>query len=292
MSMSLNRRGFLKTGAAFAAAGAMPGTTGKAEAALQSDLKLGLVTYNLAKQWDVPTIINNCTETNYEGVELRSTHAHGVEPDISAAKRKEVKQRFNDSPVTLVSLGSACEYHKEPADVKKNIEDTKAFIRLAADLGAEAVKVRPNGCEMEGDQFHDPTLVQIGEALAECGEYGAERNVDIRVEVHGRNTQRAPAMERIMNVANHSHVNVCWNCNPTDHLEDGGFDANFDRLKYRIHFVHLKELSDPQYPYRRFFRRLKQVGYNGYCCMEVGKGSEDPIRFMEYYRELFYALQT
>ena len=42
-------------------------------------MKLGLVTYNMAKDWDIPTIINNCTETGFEGVELRTTHAHKVE---------------------------------------------------------------------------------------------------------------------------------------------------------------------------------------------------------------------
>ena len=42
-------------------------------------MKLGLVTYNMAKDWDVPTIIENCVETVFSGVELRTTHSHGVE---------------------------------------------------------------------------------------------------------------------------------------------------------------------------------------------------------------------
>ena len=42
-------------------------------------MKLGLVTYNMAKDWDVPTIIKNCQDTGFEGVELRTTHAHKVE---------------------------------------------------------------------------------------------------------------------------------------------------------------------------------------------------------------------
>ena len=51
-------------------------------------MRLGLVTYNLAKDWDVDTIIANCTETGFEGVELRTTHAHGVEVELSAAARQ------------------------------------------------------------------------------------------------------------------------------------------------------------------------------------------------------------
>ena len=36
-------------------------------------MKLGLVTYLLGRDWDVATLIKNCTATGFEGVELRST---------------------------------------------------------------------------------------------------------------------------------------------------------------------------------------------------------------------------
>ena len=44
-----------------------------------SKISLRTVTYNLAKDWDVPTLIKNCEEAKFEGVELRTSHAHGVE---------------------------------------------------------------------------------------------------------------------------------------------------------------------------------------------------------------------
>ena len=69
--------------------------------------KLGLVTYQLAKDWDVETIIANCTEAGFEGVECRTTHAHGVEVSLTPAERSAVRARFEDSPVALAGLGSA-----------------------------------------------------------------------------------------------------------------------------------------------------------------------------------------
>ena len=109
-------------------------------------MKLGLVTYLLGRDWDVPTLIKNCTATGFEGVELRSTHAHGVEPTLNDRQRAEVQARFIDSEVELVGLGSACEYHSaDPAVVRKNIEETKAFVKLCHDVGGSGVKVRPNG---------------------------------------------------------------------------------------------------------------------------------------------------
>ena len=57
-------------------------------------MKLGLVTYNLANDWDVDTIIEKCSDTGFEGVELRPTHAHGVEISLSKAERHEVQRKF------------------------------------------------------------------------------------------------------------------------------------------------------------------------------------------------------
>ena len=86
--------------------------TPTASAAENSDkpaarMKLGSVTYNLAKDWDVPTLIKNFEATGFQGVELRTTHAHGVEVSLTKNERAEVKKRFADSKVELMGLGSA-----------------------------------------------------------------------------------------------------------------------------------------------------------------------------------------
>src|SRR5262250_2773060 len=59
----------------------------------QPRFHLGLVTYNLAAEWDLETIIRNCEAMDLQGVELRTTHKHGVEPSISKLRRAEVKRR-------------------------------------------------------------------------------------------------------------------------------------------------------------------------------------------------------
>jgi sugar phosphate isomerase/epimerase len=108
--------------------------------------KVGLVTYNLAKDWDIETIIEHCTATQFTAVELRTTHAHGVEVSLGKDARAEVKRRFADSPVVLASLGSAFEYHSLDRDeLRANIDGTKEYALLARDVGAEGIKVRPNG---------------------------------------------------------------------------------------------------------------------------------------------------
>ena len=67
-------------------------------------LRLGLVTYQWGKDMPLPELLQVCERTKYAGVELRSTHKHGVEPSLSRQQRDEVKKRFADSPVALVGL--------------------------------------------------------------------------------------------------------------------------------------------------------------------------------------------
>jgi hypothetical protein len=51
-------------------------------------MKLGLVTYLWGKDWDLPTLIDNCEKSGMEGVELRTEHAHRVEIDLNSKQRK------------------------------------------------------------------------------------------------------------------------------------------------------------------------------------------------------------
>jgi len=274
--------------AALGVSGLEASTTGKNPSA--SGPRVGLVTYLLARDWDVPTIIANCTEARFEAVELRTTHAHGVEVSLSAAERAEVRKRFEDSPVRLASLGSAFEYDSpDPQELIKHIEGTKQYARLASDLGCDGIKVRPNRLHEDKGIPREKTIAQIAEGLTEVGKAAADLGVEIRVEVHGRETSRIPVFHAIMEQCQSPNVYTCWNCNQND-LEDGGLEGNFNLLADSIHFVHMRDLFVEEYPWRRFLGLLDGIGYEGYCCAEIPP-STDPIRVMKYYRALFLAYQ-
>jgi len=252
-------------------------------------LRLGLVTYNLAKDWDLATIIRNCEAAQFAGVELRTTHAHGVEVSLTKAQRNDVKKRFGDSKVELVGLGSAFDYHTpDQTRLRHDIEASKEYILLAHDVGAAGVKVRPNALPKEVPQ--QKTLEQIGRALRELGEFGAGYGQQIRLEVHGTATSLLPNIKTILDVADHKNVGACWNSNQTD-LEGDGFDHNFDLVRERIFTVHLRDLYLDEYPWRRLLTRLKEIGFHGYCLAEIAE-SNDPLRVIRYFRALWLACQN
>jgi len=288
------RRDFLKaTALAAAGMGAIEFATSGAEKAAprnfllgKPQMKIGLVTYQLAQDWDVPTIIKNCEAARFDGVELRTTHKHGVEVSLSKAERAEVRKRFKDSKVELMGLGSAFDYHTPDQNkLRKDIEATKEYIILAEDVGASGVKVRPNALPKEVPV--EKTLEQIGKALLELGEFARNHGQVIRLEVHGSGTAHVPHIKKILDVSNHPNVGACWNSNPTD-LDGDGFDANFNLIKNRINAVHMRDLFLEDYPFRKLLQGLKEIDYRGYCLAEIPP-STDPVRIMRYYRALWLA---
>lgn len=247
-------------------------------------MQLGFVTYQWGADWDLPTLIRNCEETGFLGVELRSTHKHGVEPSLGLAAREQVARRFEDSPVELVGLGTACEYQSpDPAMVHKNIEQTKAFVKLCHDCGGHGVKVRPNG--LPRDVPVEKTLEQIGRAIGTVARFADDYGIEIRVEVHGRGTSSLRHMKTIMDRADHPAAKVCWNSNPSD-LEDGGLEANFRLVSKRVGTVHIHDLIS-EYPWTQLFKLLDQSGFAGWTLLEEGRRTSDPIRVMKYYRLLW-----
>ena len=285
----MNRRDFLSSVAVVPALAVRQTQQPPAAKPGPHGLKLGTVTYNIAKDWDVPTIIKNLTEAGFDAVELRTTHKHGVEITLTPAQRAEVRKQFDASSVKIGGLGTTCEFHAaDPSVVRKNIDETKEWIKLAKDLGSPSVKVRPNGLVKEVPE--EKTLEQIGKSLAECAKFAGDNGIKVQLEVHGSETQRVPRIRKIFDYAgNPSTLRACWNSNQTD-LMDGGFDANFLLLRNQIGQIHMRDLMLEEYPWRKLISNLAEMKFDGYCFAEIPE-STDPVRVLKYFRGMFRAYQ-
>jgi len=263
--MVLTRREAVRMGLASAGALALG-----ARARAAGSFHLGLVTYNVAKDWDLDTLLRNVRAAGLEGVEFRTTHAHGVERTLGAAERKDVRKKCSDAGLLQTSLGSVCEFHSpDPGVLRKNVEDCREWVLLAKDVGARGVKVRPNG--LPKDVPEEQTLEQIGRALAECGAFAKDHGVEIWVEVHGDQTKVPSRMRRIMDVCSHPSVGLTWNSNDTD-VVDGSVAKSFELLRPYVRCCHITDLRSA-YPYRELFALLQQSGFTGFTLCEF----PDPV---------------
>ncbi len=286
MNIRQSRRDFLKTGFAAGVGLSLIQPFPAQAMAKKSKMKFGLVTYLWGKDWDLPTLIANCEETGFMGVELRTRHAHGVEINLSPGQRAEVRKRFADSPVTCVGYGSNFAYHyADQAVVRKNIEDTKAYIKLCKDIGASGIKVKPNGLP-EGVP-KEKTIAQIAASLNEVGNYAAGMGQIVRVEVHGKETQKIPNMKAIFEQVTEENVKICWNSNDQDLLPPG-LEANFNSVKKWFgDTVHVRELNVGEYPYQQLMNLYLGMNYSGWILLEARTQPADRIAAMKEQLAIF-----
>ena len=280
----VSRRQLLQLSAAAAALSTLPRASVAAEPKGEN-IAFGLVTYQWGKDWDLPTLITNLQKTKVLGVELRTTHAHGVEPKLNEAQRDEVRKRFADSGVTLVGIGSDERFdNPDPEKVKKAIEASKEFIRLSHDIGGSGVKVKPDKFYKEVPR--EKPIEQIGKALNELGEYAAGFGQQVRLEVHGECAE-LPTIAAIMKVATNENVYVCWNSNVQD-LQGEGLDANFKLVRERFGAtVHVRELNDKVYPFEKLIKMLVDTDYAGWVLLEASSSPADRIAALIEQKDLF-----
>jgi len=292
MNNHLDRRSFFKTaGTGFAAGTFGAGITLPLASLAQqpngnsgSKIRLGMVTYNMGKDMTCDELISLCKKTGLEGVELRTTHAHKVEVQLSPAERAEVRKKFEDSGIMIAGLGSTFEFHIE-REVEKNISGAIEYAKLAADVGAPGIKVRPNGIPKGEDP--EITYERIGKAWGKVAAAAADMGVTVRMEVHGaEQTRSLKGIRKMLDHANHPNAMVCWNSNGGEEDENGSIKANFDLVKDSIGLVHITEIGVYQYPWQELFTLLNGIGYSGFCLAEIPE-NPDPVRFMRYYRTLF-----
>ena len=239
--------------------------------------RFGWTTYQWGKDWDIPTLIANCGKARVFGVELRTSqsYAHGVELELSAQQRREVRKRFEDSPITLVGIATSERYDSpEIAKLKAAIENTKAYIKLSRDIGGSGVRVFPNS-------FHDgvpreKTIEQIGNSLNIVGAFAADYGQQVRLEAHG-NAGDLPAIRAIMDRVVQPSVRVKLNSDKRD-TGGNGFEHNFNLVKDLLgDTLHLHNLKNAEFPYQLQMDLLVKMGWSGWQLLEISDKVPDRV---------------
>ncbi len=287
----IDRRTVLQSIAAAGILSAVPDWVLSDEPAVlpEARFRFGLVTYLWGQDLSLPRLIDSCHSSRLEGIELRTTHAHKVEPALTPGQRLEVKQRFDDSSVTCVGIGSNEKlHHANPAQLKAAIDATRAFLKLSADIGGSGVKVKPDHCP-PGEE-RERTIERIGTSLQQLGEEAADMGQEIRLEVHG-SCAPLPLIERILEIADHPAVGACWNCNDSD-LSGDGIENNFSRIQKRLaSTLHVRRLDEKRYPYPKLFGLLRQAKWDGWMLLEAhDRPPEARVEALRAQRAYFEAL--
>ena len=293
----VSRRDFLAQGVR-ATIGTLAATTltscnspGTADAKKRSTrTRFGFTTYQWGKDWDIPTLITNCCKARAFGVELRTSlsYAHGVELELDAQQRREVRKRFEDSPVTLVGIATSERFDSPDAEkLKAAIENSKAYIKLSRDTGGSGVRVFPNS--FHNNVPREKTIEQIGNSLNVVGAFAADYGQQVRLEAHG-NAGDLPTIRAIMDRVDQHSVRVKLNSDNRD-TAGNGFEHNFNLVRdFLGDTLHLHNLKDTGFPYQLQMDLLVKMGWGGWQLLEVSHKVPDRAQALIEQRQIWDGL--
>jgi sugar phosphate isomerase/epimerase len=249
-------------------------------------MKLCLLTYNLAREWELPKLIAEARRLGFAALELRADarHAHGVELELSKAQRREVRDRVEDAYLEIACIGTGNRFESpEPASRQEQVDRARQFVELAADVGARRVRVFGN--DMPAGVPRDEVVRYVGASLRQLGELAEPFGVDVLLEMHGQFNYwgfARPAVE----AADHPRVGLVYNCDERD-VVGGSVAATWSRVGDLVRHVHMHGF-DGAYPYPELFDLLLADGYDGYLSSEIEM--REPRPTAEQYLALYAAL--
>ncbi len=216
--------------------------------------------------------------TGYGGIEPRAGagHAHGVELGANQAERRGMMDRAGEAGVSICCLAVSCHY-ADPAGAQVQIEETHAYIDLAADVGAPRLRVFggriPDGIE------RGAAIESVARQLSAVADHAGERNVAICLETHDDWCDPAHVVA-VMKLVDHPAVAVNWDV--LHPVRTAGFSLpdSFALLRPWTQHVHIHDatlatdrieyvaMGSGAIDHHAVLQLLKDAGYAGYLSGE------------------------
>jgi len=133
----------------------------------------------------------------------------------------------------------------------------------------------------------EKTIAQIAASLNEVGQYASDMGQLIRVEVHGKETQKLPNMKAIFEQVTEKSVKICWNSNDQDLLAPGLEENFYSVKKWFGDTVHIRELNVGDYPYQQLMHLFAKMNYDGWILLEARTRPDDRVAAMKEQLDVF-----
>ena len=279
--MRTDRRAFLQTGAALAAASLVPAHAKSDPAPAAPKFKLSLAAYSLRKFLDLKNpsmtleeFIEKTAEWGCEGVELTEYYfKKPLTPEyVMKIKHTAIKAGL---PITGTPVGNT--FTLPPGEARdRQIAAVKTWIDVSAELGSPAIRIfagsAPKG--VEESQARAWAIECINISL----EHAAKRGIYLALENHGGIVATAEGMLAIIKEIKHDWFGVNFDTgnfhseDPYAELEKIAPYAITCQIKAEISRSGKHEASD----YPRLMAMLQKAGYHGYLALEY-ESAEDPM---------------
>ena len=239
--------------------------------------------------WPLPRILEVAGREGYDGVELRFLEGDPVlwqRPELSGSGLAETRRRLRDAALAISCVDTGSYFHHVEAAVRRrDIDEARRAMELAAELGAPGIRVFGDAVQPGADL--PSTRRFIADSLSELAEK-APSGVEVWIESHG-DFAPGSATRAILDLVRGPGIGVVWD--PANAFEANGEapEEGFRVLGAAVRHVHLKDLrrsSDatgrrftPTLPGTgefagpsvRILELLARIGYAGWVSFEWEK---------------------
>lgn len=206
--------------------------------------------------------------SGWTGIEVISSADEPVHTGLGAGARRAARDTLG-ADVTLLSVNSYVRVGRSDRSDEQVVDDLLAEARLAADLGAPAVRVFP-GADHEGDDRRIVTRLRTAARLLPPG-------TGIWLETHDSHATGA-AVARLLDAVADPRVRVVWDiAHPHDRGER--WSRTYDLLHPHLAHVQIKDeggsggrapvlLGEGSLPVARLLGHLLSHGYRQWISLE------------------------
>ena len=223
-------------------------------------------------------------EFGYDGIEPRisANHQHGVEFEITADQRAQVRQKADDYGVAMACVATSCRY-ADPNSQEAMVQDTHRAIDLAADIGASRIRVF--GGQLGQGLSRQQGIDLVATALASVADHAAERGVAICVETHD-DWCNPVDVATVMQAVDHPNIAVNWDIMHPVRRQFSSIEESFEILRPWIKHLHIHDgdadnqlapIGTGQIDHQQAMQCLASIDYEGYLSGEW-IGWSDPYR--------------
>jgi sugar phosphate isomerase/epimerase len=259
-------------------------------------------------QYTLDQVISTATRHGYDGVELRFLRgqvALETLEEFSPSGIRRTRELFERHGVAVSCVDTSVRFTSpDPAERTTQLEQTKTYARIAAELGAPYIRLF-GGAVPEASPEREETTRRIAEGLAEAAAIAASEGVTAVLETHDSFCTAAQIRE-LFSYASSDDLGILWDVLHSYRTGES-FEETWRGLGPRIRHVHLKDadnLSPTSFqprlagqgavPLGEVVDLLRRVDYQGYVSFEWEKAWHPEIeepevaipQFADYLRPL------
>jgi sugar phosphate isomerase/epimerase len=281
--------------------------------------------------WSLVEVVERCRGYGYDGVEVRQIAGQTdllQVGELAASRHAELRRALRQAGVSICGLASSVRFdYPEAAARAEQLRTGRAYVELAASLGARFVRVFGDVLPPEDPGARRAALDAIAEELNRLGEFAALHNVDILLETHGDFAQSSVVCDLMARIDSAS-VGLLWDTHHPWKFFDEPLAETWARLRPWVRHTHWKDSitrphrqanpgADPsasnaasaaahslmsghreadyvlfgggEFPAEDCARLLKQSGYDGWLSLEWEKMWHPQIEAPEVALPLFAA---